>query len=477
MAMQTICLGVIFILTPLQLRAMGAQRYALVSLSAGIASYGTLFDIGGGWAVMRYVPLLRAKSQGATADEAFTVALLASLGAGIVGAAVIWVLAPSLVGALRPTAGDRVLAMRTIQISGLWLPAVLAVGVLNGAGRAIGRVRTAATLSAASVVLFNLLWLLIATHNKSPEDVALAQLFVSVALLLLWTAILITEPASPRLRRPRSLRLAYEIVRFSALSSVAQMGATMLITAGTLAVSSSVGAAAVVYYSIPLSIVQRLGIVSSTITTIVFPHFSGARPDETESKSHLLSYSNVVVIGATGGLASILLWAGSPGLSLWISHNFAQRASFPLKILTLGFLLICMSSVYQVHLEAVGRNVVITALNVLGGIVGLALCLVLSRVDGASGGALGVAAGLCLTGVTIIGASMLYESVPTKAEILWTLRTLSLIFGTGATVHFIIRWSVRTTPVTDAVSVATIVCVVGLTASVLVYRYARRLQR
>ena len=59
LAAQIASLVAVLALTPLQLEAMGAQRYALVSLSAGIASYVIFFDIGGGWAVMRYVPLLR----------------------------------------------------------------------------------------------------------------------------------------------------------------------------------------------------------------------------------------------------------------------------------------------------------------------------------------------------------------------------------------------------------------------------------
>ena len=76
-------------------------------------------------------------------------ALLASLGVGVLGTITLWLLAPSLVEAVRPTAGDRLTAMWTIRISALWLPPLLTGGVLAGAGRAVGRARLAAALSGA----------------------------------------------------------------------------------------------------------------------------------------------------------------------------------------------------------------------------------------------------------------------------------------------------------------------------------------
>ena len=161
--------------------------------------------------------------------------------------------------------------------------------------------------------------------------------------------------------------MAGEILRFSALSSLAQLGTILLVAAGALAVASSVGASAVIYYSIPLSIAQRLGMISSTVTTIVFPHLSRTRTAHAGS-SRLLSHSNIIVATATGALASVLFFAGTSGMSLWISADFARRASGSLKVLALGFLLVCLASVYQVNMEASGRNAVVTALNVTGAV-------------------------------------------------------------------------------------------------------------
>ena len=435
---QGIALIVVFALTPLQLLGMGRERYGLCGLAASAASYFALFDVGGGWAVMRFVPQYKSEGRPQKADEAFSVALLVSLTIGLLGALTLSVAAAPLAKAFHTTPGLRDEAAEAVRIAGISLVPILILDVLSGAGKAIGRFRIWAGVSAGSVVGFNLLWLGVARTSHSPVEVMWAQVGVSFLAVAIWLVILVRDSKSPKLCLPRHGRLAWELVRFSALSSVSQLGLMLLITVGTICIAFAVGAASIVYYAIPLSFAQRLMVVPGTVSSVLFPTISETRGDSWRSYDKLIADSHHLVAIATSALSSMLLWAGPSILGIWISNEFASRATGPTMALAIGFGAVSLSFIYQVNLHAVGRVSITAVLSVGSAVIGIAGGLLLALSYGATGGAVGIMIGFVLLAVSLVAASRRYERTPSGRDIGWTFIVALGLFAIGAAAHLLI---------------------------------------
>jgi O-antigen/teichoic acid export membrane protein len=440
---QGVSLFVVLVLTPFELSGMGTERYGLCALAAASASYVTLFDVGGGWAVMRFIPLYRSEGRRREADEAFSVALLVSLTTGLSGALTLFLAAKPVAALFNTTPGMRTEATEAVRIAGLWLPALLVLGVLIGAGQALGRFRMWAWVSAGSVIAFNVLWLVVARTSRSPVQVMWSQVAITVLATAFWAVLLSRDSESPKLCLPRRGQVAAQLIRFSALSSVAQSGVMLLVTVGTIVVSYAVGAASIVYYALPMSFAQRLTIISSTVVTVLFPKISRSRGGLRRSHEKLINDSHLLVAVITSALSAILLWAGNSGLAIWISPAFAGRATGPLAVLAIGFGAVSMSSVYYVNMEAAGR-VAITALLTAGsGVLGVAAALLLALPYGELGGAVGITIGLVVLSITVTAASAYFERTPSRREIGWTGMVALAIFAIGAATHFAVRAVLR----------------------------------
>jgi O-antigen/teichoic acid export membrane protein len=472
---QGVSLAVVLALTPIQLSGMGREGYALVALAAATSSYITLFDVGGGWPVMRFVPLYRSQHRERDADEAFSVALIASLVVGVVGAGVLWVIAPAVATTFHTTPNFHNQAIATLRVSGLCLIPLLLIGVLSGAGRAIGMFRTWASISAGSVIVFNVLWLWVAKSSRNPDDVMVAQLLVSVVSTLIWSIILVQSLRSPALRLPRNWKLGWQLIRFSTMSSVGQLGLLLLMSIGTIVVSSVVGAAQLAYYSIPSSFAQRLTIVASAVAVVAFPSLSQKRGVGAESdQSSIIWKSHALVTASTLSLSSIVLWAGPSAMSIWISPSFSRQASGPLVALVIGFCLISLSSIYHINMEAVGRIGLTTILTIVSGVIGIIACAILARRWGETGGAAGIAIGLGLLAICIVGASIYHEGVPSWSQVQWTITSAVVLFGIGAGAHTLLSRWFPSGYSSDIANVVFIVVAVGIAGGYMMYRAFRR---
>ncbi len=443
-ASQAAALAVVLVLTPLELASMGSERYAIVALASASASYVSLVDLGGGWALMRFIPLFSSQGDDEAANQAFSAALVLSAIAGLVGGAAVWLLARSVAPVFHTSRSELPNAVWALRLGGAALPALLISGVLAGAVRALGRFKVAAAVSAASVAGFNGIWVAIARAHGSPAAVIAAQWFIDCLLIATWLTILHRDDKSPHLQWPIRTRAAWELASFSLLNSVGQLGLTLLMTVDKIVVSSAVGAASLVYYAIPFSLAQRITVICSNVAAVVFPKFSERRSSNRSAAEELLTVGPSIVIVATFAMGSAVAWEGRSLLAIWISPAFAAHSSTPLAILAIGFSLVSWSSLYHVNLEATGHIAKTTMVTVACGAIGIGSCLILARQAGLVGGALGISLGLALLAAAIIEMSRRLESVPNRRQLVWTAKVGFVLFGIGCLAHLAVGITIST---------------------------------
>jgi O-antigen/teichoic acid export membrane protein len=469
-AAQATALVALLVMTPYELAGMGYQAYSVVVLATATASYITLFDLGGAWPVMRFIPRFRSLGQDEYAEEAFTVALTTSLAVGALGCLFVWMFAPELSAAFHVDESARSETIWAVRIAGVSLVPMLGIGVLSGAGRAVGRFKTAAVISAATVISMNVLWLMIARTTRSAPQVVAAQLLVSTLALVSWAIVLRRDSQSAALRLPRTKSVAISVIKFSALNSLSQLGLMFLTTVAIIVVSSAVGAAHLPYFSISLSIAQRVTIISASFAAVAFPRLSEAKRIDSAAKvAGDLDLSHLIITVSTVGICTVIVWAGSSALSIWISPAFAGHSAATLAVLAVGFGVVSLSSLYQINMEANGFVTRVACINVVSGLGGAVLCFILARHVGVFGGAVGVMFGLLCLSITLILASIAVTGDPSRVTLRWTLFASILLVGSGGAMHLLIQATMRAGSGRSWVDVLVTSAVTGATGAGLIW--------
>ena len=117
---------------PVTIRGLGADGYGVVALVGAVAGYLGLLDLGLSQGIVRFLAMFVSKKQGTTARECVRLVLGWFLGVGVLGAVVMWVLAPWLAGSLLKVPSDQVsLATDAFRIGGLSFALGMVAGVLS----------------------------------------------------------------------------------------------------------------------------------------------------------------------------------------------------------------------------------------------------------------------------------------------------------------------------------------------------------
>ena len=435
---QSVAILATFALTPIQLHKMGTSAYGLVSVGAALAAYFVFVDLGGGWAVMRFLPLYRAKGNERRAERIVCAALTLSTVSGCLVTLVLWILAPwiarDVLSAPRPLIHD---AERVVRISAIWMPTVLIVGVLNGIGRALGKFRFAAVTSSFTFIGVNIAWALLAGSRNSPPKIMAAQVAIYLALILVWLIVLLRDRLHPRLFAGFGRSEIGELLGFTLPLTGSQLGVGLSMSADRILVSNALGTASLPYYSIPASLAQKLITPAWAVANVVLPRFSsthGAGVSDRETLGRVRSTVAAVTIYGT----AVIFWGGHSLLSVWLGPGFAQQSGPSIQILAIAYGVLAVSAADQTHLEAIGHIRYTTLTVLIGGTVALTLCGVFSHIWGITGAAVGIAAGFTLLSSLTFkrsfaitgerGVSVIFSSAGAlAAQILFGLTTVLVV--------------------------------------------------
>jgi O-antigen/teichoic acid export membrane protein len=335
---QLIGLAATLALTPIQLERMGNDRYGLVALAVAAVGLFNFLDYGLSWATLRYVPALRgAQAADDVASVFVTAAAVVGLSASLLGAVALIV--AELVGLDVPGWDD---SLGVVVLSLVLLPVLMTSNVLSAVTRALGHFRLAALVFAASFVSTNVIWALVAGHERDVELVIGSQVVLSALSATFWF-VQIRRAGLPRLRLVARLSGSAHwraMGTFAGYSALVGLSTSLFVTADKVAFAAGVGVAQLALYAIVVALCSRIALVSSALTSVVFPQLSAAyAADKNQEYSALSNWALKTVVLATVAVASGLFWAGHDFFEIWISPTFADDAAVSLQLLACGFAL------------------------------------------------------------------------------------------------------------------------------------------
>ncbi len=337
---------------PIYLKLIGEVRYGVLAIAWLLLGYFGFFDLGLGRATTQRIGSLRSGDESERVTVFWT-ALAVNLGMGGIGALVIWPIAHFAFSCVVDMDTEfRVEMLASVPWLALMLPFASLSGVLSGALAGREKFLELNVVSVIGGALFQVLPLLAVALFGPDLRVIMPAVLLSrtVTLIVLFGCCL--RHVAPR--RPPSLKKAEAIrlLKFGGWVTVTSVVGPMMVILDRMIIGIVSGAAAVTYYTVPFQLVQRTGVLPSSLASALFPRFSAQ--EEVERVALALDAQRAMLAVMTPlSIFGILMI--EPFLSIWISPSFANIAATVGIILIAGFWPNHVALVPYALLQARGR--------------------------------------------------------------------------------------------------------------------------
>lgn len=386
-------MAAVFVISPVLVHRLGDQRYGVWAIVESILAYLTLFDLGIGAAVVRYIARFEGARDLQNINRTFSASLclfaIAGLGVLAVASIVLW------------PAWDLIPVPREYNSEAWWQLALLsfnlAVGLPLGVFAAVldGLQRYAAKSAVRTGLLvvrsIALVW--VVTHGGGLLYIALAVTIVALVehglLAILAFRFLPGLRFASRLVDSSAMRM---IGGYSIDAFLAMIAGRISFQTDAIVIGAFLPLSQITFFAIPARLVEHAKGALRSITTVLTPHIS-----RLEGQNDLEAIRRVFIKGTRYVLwlmvpVQIGLWTlGKPFLTLWIGPEHAERGYPVLAILALPLALALSQSVSGRILYGIGKLKFFSRMLLVEAGLNLLLSLILVRPFGIVGVAWGTA--------------------------------------------------------------------------------------
>ncbi|HEV7595110.1 MAG TPA: flippase, partial [Gemmatimonadaceae bacterium] len=381
-------LALAFFVMPVAARHLGPARFGLLGLAWAITEYLTLFDLGLGRAIVKFVAdALHHDSD--ELSEIVSVSLYAQLAGGIVGGAAFALAAPALVHdvfRLPPETASE--AIGVFRVVGLSLPAVLLIsaqrGILEGAQRfdlstSIKMLSSVASLSIPAIG---------AVRGASLPSILLVVLASRLVICALYAFAIRRALPAIRWVRSRGTKQLRRVLSFGGWVLVSNSITPLLLYFDRFALGSIIGLAAVGFYTAPYEGVTRLLLIPVSLIGSLLPALSSLEAQaERERFGDLTSTSmRALMVVMAAPLAVVFVFAPDL-LRVWLGADYADQAATALRILAIGVFTNALAHPLFISLYAKNRPDLPARFHLIELVIHVPLTIWLIRTFGIAGAA------------------------------------------------------------------------------------------
>jgi O-antigen/teichoic acid export membrane protein len=330
-------LALAFFIMPIAATNLGPARFGLLGVAWAITEYLTLFDLGLGRALVKFVAdALHLRS--AKLNEIVSMSVAAQLGAGILGGAAFVVGAPLLVSTVfRVPPAITAEALGVFRVVGLSLPVVL----LMSAQRAVLEGAQRFDLSASLKMLGSVAALVIpavgAVRGVSLPAILIGVLFARVIVCILYA--LAIRRALPNLHWIASLDwgLLRQLVSFGGWVMVSNSVSPLLVYFDRFALTRIAGLMAAGFYTAPYEAVVRLLLIPVSLFGSMLPALTSieAGRDQIRFTQMTASAERILMPMMALPLGAVLVFAPEI-LRAWLGGQYAEQSATALRWLAVG---------------------------------------------------------------------------------------------------------------------------------------------
>ncbi len=398
---QVIPLAVAVPIIPALIRAIGIDRFGVLTLAWMLIGYFSLFDLGMGRGLTKIVSDKLGTGHEDEIPALVWTALIAMLVVSFLGTVVLLLLSPWLASSvLKIPAMLHLESVRSFYLLAWSLPAVIVTSGLRGVLEAQQRF---GVLNAIRVPMgvFNFLGPLLVTMI-SRSLVPLVLVLVIARFIGLVAHLLAVLAAMPALRRwSIRLRAVGPVLSFGGWVTVSSVASPLMMYMDRLVIGATIGMSAVAFYATPWEVVTKLFVVPTALVTVLFPAFAVSFAQDPARAAFLMRRGVKYILLFVFPLVLVIVTFAYDGLRLWLGADFAAHAAPVARWLAVGVLINCLSIVAITLVHGAGRPDLPAKLHLIELPVYLALLWSMVRMRGIEGAAIAWTARVALDAICL----------------------------------------------------------------------------
>ncbi len=380
---------------PLLIHAFGTELFGILAVTWMVLANLAWLDLGFSRAAARFVAQELAAGRPDRAAAWTWTAVLTQTLIGCCGAALLFLLAPRMVHWLHVTPDRQALVTVALQLFAFAVPLDLATRSMTGvlqAGQRFGLIN-ALTLSTTfgTFAVYG-----IGILNGADFAFVIYGLF-ALRFLILAATYVGAVTVLPNLKSPPDFAWittnyrahASTMIRFGSWVSLTAFLGVLLLYFDQWLIGFVLGVAVLPYYVVPLTLLNRLAILPSSLTATLFPAFSAlqAQSDWPRIENYFLRSNRYILMALIPILFVLYVW-GWEIFRLWIGPQFADQVELPLQILICGFAASLLAPISGSLLEASGKPDLLAKLYIVELPFNFLIVLVLTKQFGIVGAAI-----------------------------------------------------------------------------------------
>ena len=341
---------------PMLIEGMGLARFGVLTIAWMVVGYFSLFDFGLGRALTKLVAEKLGKGQVSEIPSLIWTAMLLMAALGLLGAVVVAVISPWLVGdvlnipsELQP---ETLIAFYLLAAS---VPIVISSTGLRGILEAHQRF---GLVNAVRIPLGIFTFLgPVVVLPFSNSLVPVVAVLVS-ARLLSWCAYsVLCMRVEPGLRRSARINrvMVRPLISFGGWMTVSNIVSPLMVYLDRFLIGAVLSMTAVSYYATPYEVVTRLLIIPGALMGVMFPAFAAALVHDRNRAAHLYGRTVNYIFLALFPIVLIIVTFAYEGLNLWLGSDFANNSYLVLQLLAVGVFINSLANVPFGLVQSAGR--------------------------------------------------------------------------------------------------------------------------
>lgn len=381
-------LALAFFVMPIVARYLGAARFGLLGLAWAITEYLTLFDLGLGRALVKFVAEAIHRTD-SDLGQIVTLSVAAQFAAGLLGGVAFFLLAPVLVHEVFKVAPILTAeALGVFRIVGISLPFVLLISAQRAVLEGAQRFDLSAALKMVGSVASVLIPAIGAVLGASLPSILLYVLLSRIVVSFLF-AIAIRR-AVPTIRWTSSPKWSVlrRVFSFGGWVFVSNTVSPLLVYFDRFALGTIAGLSAVGFYTAPYEGLTRLLVLPASLFGSLLPVLTSIEAGgESERFATLSSSSQRVSLTIMALPLSVAFIFAPDLLHVWLGADYAAQSATALRALTVGVMANALAMPLLVLLYAKHRPDLPAKFHLLELAVHIPLTIILIKAYGISGAA------------------------------------------------------------------------------------------
>ena len=341
---------------PLLVKALGTNRFGILTLVWALIGYTTVFDFGLGRALTQLVATRLGTDEQQDVPDLVWTSQLMMLFLGFVGTAILALLSGFLARhVLHVPVALEGETTRSLYLLAFSIPVVISTAGLRGLLEAHQQFGVTNVLRIPTGVFTFVAPLLVLPFSNSLVPVVATLLG---GRLLTWVAHLFyCAKIVPELRHCIAWRrdAIRPLLQFGGWMTVSNVVGPLMVILDRFVIAALLSVAAVAYYATSFDVITKLWLVPAALLGVMFPAFSMTFVQDRSRTAILYGRSVKLLLLILFPLILFVIVMAENGLRFWLGPEFAEHSTRVLQWLAAGVFINCLAQVPFALVQGVGR--------------------------------------------------------------------------------------------------------------------------